>query len=138
MFERCLYFNTMSLARTVEKAWTDAYSRFGLTPPQAFCLRAVIANPGCRPSELADTLGIARATATRLLDRLQRKRLIERQVAKADNREFVVVPTAKAKAQAKGIELASAQMTAKVKTVLGESEFVNVVEKLRSVREGLG
>jgi MarR family transcriptional regulator, organic hydroperoxide resistance regulator len=138
MFEQCLYFNTMSLARTVEKAWTDAFRRFGLTPPQAFCLRAVIANPGCRPSALADTLGIARATATRLLDHLQRKGLIERQVAQADSREFLVVPTAKAKAQAKGIERASAQMTAKVKAVLGESQFVNVVGKLRSAREELG
>ena len=137
MFDRCLYFNTMALARSVEKAWLKAFRQFNLTPPQAFCLRAVMARSPLRPSELAELLGIARATATRLLDQLERKRLVLRQTQSSDNRELLIVPTKKALAQRTAIERASAAMTVKMKTVLGEQEFERIVETLGSVRNSL-
>lgn len=137
MFEQCLYFNTTSLARTVEKAWTGAFRKFGLTPSQAFCLRVVNARPGIRPSELAATLGMSRATATRLLDHLETKGWIRRQATEPDNRELAVVPTPKARSRASEIEQASGEMTKKVKVVLGATEFSTVVKKLRLARESL-
>lgn len=138
MFEDCLYFNTTSLARTVEKAWADAFRKFGLTPAQAFCLRVVNAYPSVRPSELAAMLGMSRATATRLLDHLEAKRWIRRKATTADNRELAVVPTAKARSHASEIESASAEMTKKMKAALGGTEFLSVVKRLRLVRKSLG
>ena len=70
MFDHCLYFNTTALARAVEREWTATYAPFGLTPPQGFVLRVVLKQPGVLNRELADTLGIARPTATRLVDGL--------------------------------------------------------------------
>lgn len=47
MFDHCLYFNSAALARLVEREWTVVYAEFGLTPPQGFVLRVVLATPGC-------------------------------------------------------------------------------------------
>lgn len=137
MFEQCLYFNAMALARSVEKAWTGAFRRFDLTPAQAFCLRAVLAKSVCRPSELASTLGIARATATRALDQLARKGLIERETAVEDNRESLVRPTVEAKRIARAIEGASGGMTTKMKEILGDRAFEELVTRLKKARLAL-
>ena len=78
MFDHCLYFNSSALARLVEREWSAAYAPFGLTPAQGFVLRVVLAKPGCLASDVAQTLGIARPTATRLVDSLCDKGLLER------------------------------------------------------------
>ena len=46
MFDHCLYFNSVALARLVEREWSAVYARFGLTPAQGFVLRVVLASPG--------------------------------------------------------------------------------------------
>jgi hypothetical protein len=51
MFDHCIYFNTTALARALEREWTAAYKPFGLTPPQGFMLRAVLAKPGIVQSD---------------------------------------------------------------------------------------
>ena len=79
MFEHCLYFNTAALARMLEKAWAEAFRPFDLAPPQAFMLRAVLDHPGRSPSELAQIMVIAKPTATRCLDGLCAKGLVERE-----------------------------------------------------------
>ena len=68
MFDQCLYFNTTALARVLEREWTKAFKPFGLTPSQAFMLRAILDKPGLLQSELAAGLAISRPTATRSLD----------------------------------------------------------------------
>jgi DNA-binding MarR family transcriptional regulator len=134
MFDECLYFNTVALARVVEKAWRDVFAPFGLTPAQAFCLRAVLVKPISRPSELADTLEMARATVTRALDQLERKGMITRRPSSDDQRETVVVPTKAAKRSATAINAASGRMTERLKTSLGTLEFQQIVGKVRAAR----
>ncbi len=70
MFEQCLYFNTTSLARQVERQWTQAFKPFGLTPSQAFMLRVVLDKAPLLAREIAEELNISRPTATRGLDHL--------------------------------------------------------------------
>ncbi|WP_051236503.1 MarR family winged helix-turn-helix transcriptional regulator [Ottowia thiooxydans] len=93
MFDHCLYFNTTALARRVEREWTQAFAVFELSPPQAFMLRVILAKPGLLQRELAAELSIARPTATRALDFLQTKGLIERQGRDGDGREVCIQPT---------------------------------------------
>src|SRR6478609_4446260 len=96
MFDHCIYFNTSALARQLERIWTKAFKPFDLTPPQAFMLRAVLDRPAMLQSELADAMKIARPTATRALDGLEAKGLIERRATKRDRRECEVHATASA------------------------------------------
>ncbi|WP_149193059.1 MarR family winged helix-turn-helix transcriptional regulator [Luteimonas suaedae] len=138
MFDRCLYFNTAALSRMLERVWTQAFIPFGLSPPQAFLLRAVIAQPGQLQRELADALTITRPTATRLLDGLQQRELIERRSSGNDGRELEIHPTAAALAIANDLNRASAAVTRRLQKTLGERRFGDVVAQMRQVREMLG
>ncbi|BDU56038.1 hypothetical protein LTEGF4_17190 [Limnohabitans sp. TEGF004] len=137
MFDHCLYFNTTALARRLEREWTEAFSMFGLSPPQAFMLRVILAKPGLLQRELADELSIARPTATRALDLLQTKGLIERRGRDGDGREVCIQPTKNAIAIHAALNKASGTVTSKLKRLLGEAEFGETVSKIRSVRSGL-
>ena len=137
MFEHCLYFNTTALARRLEREWTVAFKPFDLTPPQAFLLRAVLQTPGLLQYQLADEMGIARPTATRALDGLAAKGLVERRNSGRDGRESAVFPTAAGEAMHGTLDAASGAVTARLKALLGEEAFSDVVGKVRGVRSAL-
>ena len=73
MFEKCLYFNSNALARSVTRIWTEAYKQFDLSPPHAFLVRVVLSTPGILPREIAEKLSLSRSTVTRFLDSLEKK-----------------------------------------------------------------
>jgi DNA-binding MarR family transcriptional regulator len=137
MFDHCLYFNTTSLARVVEKEWTAAFKPFGLTPPQAFMLRLVLAKPGLSQYEIADELTISRPTATRVLDGLQALGLAERRAAEHDGRHWSVHPTRKAQGIEEAINAASASVTRRIQQRVGRDNFQDTVGKVRAVRSAL-
>lgn len=137
MFDHCLYFNTTALARRLDRMWTDAFKPMELTPPQGFLLRAVLRHPGMLQGELAEALAITRPTATRALDGLVAKKLIVRRPSAADGREVEVHPTQRAFALQTELDRASAAATAKIKKVIGDNAFADVVTKLRRVRIAL-
>ncbi|WP_347558722.1 MarR family winged helix-turn-helix transcriptional regulator [Robbsia sp. KACC 23696] len=137
MFDHCLYFNSTALARTVEREWTAAYAVFGLTPPQGFVLRVVLAREACLASEIAETLAISRPTATRLIDTLCGKGLIERHQAEADGREWRIVPTEAGKAMAAPLNHASAQIAQRLKRKVGAERFERTVDEMKTIRSSL-
>jgi DNA-binding MarR family transcriptional regulator len=138
MFDHCLYFNTVSLGRLLEREWAAAFAPFELSPPQAFLLRLVLAQPARLQRELADTLTVARPTATRLLDGLQSKGFIERRGSGNDGRESEIHPTPHARAMAKALDEASGVVTRRLKKQLGSEVFLAAVKQLRGVRSALG
>ena len=137
MFDHCLYFNTTALGRQLERLWTQAFKPLDLTPPQAFLLRAVLAQPGLLQRQLADLMTISRPTATRALDGLAEKGLIERRTSDQDRRESAIYPTARATALRARIEQASGAVTTRLKTVLGSDPFTDTVSRLRHIRNQL-
>lgn len=138
MFDHCLYFNTTALARLLERAWTAAFAELELTPPQAFMLRLVLDRPGLSQRELAAAMTIARPTATRVLDGLEAHRLIRRRAGEADGREQRIHPTAEAQAIHDDLNAASAQVTRRLKSLLGPQVFEQTVSKIRAVRTAIG
>lgn len=137
MFDHCLYFNTTALARLLEKEWSAAFASFELTPPQAFMLRLVLDQPGLSQRELADAMTIARPTATRVLDGLEARRLIQRRAGEADGREQRIHPTAAAEAIRAGLNAASGNVTRRLKQLLGPQVFEETVGKIRDVRDAI-
>lgn len=133
MFDHCLYFNTTALARQLERVWSEAFKPFDLTPPQAFTLRAVLAKPGMLHSELADTLRIARATATRAVDGLVSRGLLERRPAERDGREWEIHPTPDALILKDSLNAASGAVTERLKAELGDEVFAGFVKQARSI-----
>ena len=137
MFDHCLYFNTTALARRLEREWTAAFKPYDLTAPQAFLLRAIVDNPGLAQRELASSMAISRPTATRALDGLAAKALIERRASGHDGRESFVYATAKGSAIHAGLNEASGKVTRRLKKLLGEQTFAETVVKVRSVSSAL-
>jgi DNA-binding MarR family transcriptional regulator len=137
MFDHCLYFNSVALARQVEREWAAVYARFGLTPAQGFVLRVVLASPGCLSSQVADVLGIARPTATRLIDTLCEKELVERRQGEADGREWSVYPTRTGKALDRPINEASADIAKTLRRKVGPELFESAVSNMHNVRKAL-
>ena len=137
MFDDCLYFNTTALARTLERAWSRAFEPFGLSPAQAFMLRTILARPGLLQGELAESMVISRPTATRTLDGLVGKALVERRGTGRDGREQSLHPTAAALALHAALDDASRSVTRRLKRRLGERDFAAVVTRIRGVRSAL-
>ena len=137
MFEQCLYFNTTSLARQLEREWTSAFKPFGLTPSQAFMLRVVLNKASLLQSELASEMNISRPTATRALDGLERLSLIKRVVSEKDGREQEIHPTKKAIEMKEAITAASAAVAKRLKKSLGTNHFEDVVDQIRSISSAL-
>ena len=135
MFEQCLYFNTTSLARKLEREWTLAFKPFGLTPSQAFMLRVILEKPQSYQNALAKEMNITKPTASRGLDGLEKLGLIERRSSPEDAREIEVHPTKKAKAMKDGLNAASGEVTKRFNKLLGSDEFLDVVGKLRGISE---
>ncbi|MHA6643684.1 MarR family winged helix-turn-helix transcriptional regulator [Mesorhizobium sp. A623] len=138
MFDECIYFNTQALGRQLERIWTKAFKPFDLTPPQGFMLRAILAKPGMLPSELAAELKIARATATRAIDGLESRELVERHPTKRDGRECEIRPTEKAQEIKVGLNAASGEITRSLKAKLGNSEFTSFVEQVKTISADVG
>ncbi|MFP3277528.1 MAG: MarR family transcriptional regulator, partial [Paraburkholderia sp.] len=120
-----------------EREWTAAYARFGLTPAQGFVLRVVLASPGCLSSQVADVLGIARPTATRLIDNLCEKELVERRQGETDGREWSVYPTRTGKALERPINDASAEIAKALRRKVGADLFESAVSNMHNVRKSL-
>lgn len=137
MFDHCLYFNTSALARRLEQEWSDAFAPYGLTPPQAFMLRAVLSRPGLLQRELSAELSIAKSTATRAFDVLEAKGYIERRPGTADAREKCIFPTQEAVAIQTALNEASGAVTARLKKLLGAPEFSDTVSMIKGVRSAL-
>ncbi len=137
MFEQCLYFNTTSLARQLEREWTGAFKPFGLTPSQAFMLRVVLDKAPFLQSELAREMNISRPTATRALDGLEKLGLIKRLASEKDGREQEIHPTKKAVEMKEAINAASGAVTKRLKKTLGTGHFEEVVGQLRGISSAL-
>lgn len=137
MFDHCIYFNTMALARRLDREWAKAFLDFDLTPSQAFMLRAILDRPGLMQGELAHAMAISKPTATRALDGLEEKKFIERRVSARDGREQAIHPTAAATAIRVPLNEASAKVTKRLKKLLGDSVFSSTVFQVRKVRTAM-
>ena len=137
MFEQCLYFNTTSLARQVERQWTQAFKPFGLTPSQAFMLRVVLDKAPLLAREICEELKISRPTATRGLDHLERMGYIKRVISDKDAREQEIYPTASSLEIKVDLNAASGEVTKRMRKLLGTNEFESVVTQMRSITSAL-
>lgn len=137
MFESCLYFNTTSLARKLEREWAVAFKPFGLTPSQAFLLRVILTTPGCHQTELARHMNISKATASRSFDGLEKLGLIKRRGSDQDSRGVEIHPTNSALEIFDALNKASSGVTKKFKLLLGTGEFEDVVTRLRRITSAL-
>ncbi|HEY2058216.1 MarR family winged helix-turn-helix transcriptional regulator [Amycolatopsis sp. NBC_01480] len=71
---------------------TAVADRLGVTPAELHCLQLVHSGATDSPTELARLLGMTTGAFTRMLDRMERARLVERATDTADRRRLRVRP----------------------------------------------
>lgn len=76
-----------ALRKPLETEW----ARGGLTGPQRSVMQALVRSQGMSLKELSRTLGLAHSTVSGIVDRLEKRGLVERQPDKHDRRFTVIV-----------------------------------------------
>lgn len=77
-FRHCMYFASNALARKVERLANESWQKVGLSPSHAYLLMTVIQEPGMQPGTLAGELQLKPSTITRLIEKLEDKKLAVR------------------------------------------------------------
>lgn len=77
-YSQCLYFSSNALARKMEKLAIECWKPVGLSPSHAYLLMLVLDNPGIQPTALVEQLLLTPSTITRLMEKLETKKLIVR------------------------------------------------------------
>ena len=103
-----------------------------LTLVQAQALKLLRAAP-LPTSKLAAALGISAPAVTQLIDRLGRKRLIERHAVKTDRRAVVVAVTAKGERVIDGFRKRRNEVFAETLSRLNDADRVEVIDALSKV-----
>jgi DNA-binding MarR family transcriptional regulator len=93
-FKQCFYFASGALARIVEKLASDVWKQVDLSPSHAYVLLLVLDEPGMQPGAIAGQLHLTPSTITRLLEKLESKKLV---VRTTEGKVTNVYPTPKAK-----------------------------------------
>ena len=78
-FCNCLYFSASSFARNMSRLADEAFAGTGWAPSYAFVLMTVNRHDGgISPSAIAKEIHLTPSTVTRLLDKLEQKKMIVR------------------------------------------------------------
>lgn len=135
MFERCLYFNTVALARDVDRIWKEAYSELSLTPSHAYLLRLVLARPGLSPSEIGRELNLEKSTVTRFVDRMVSAGYLVRSAGRTEyGTGQQIFATDRARGISERLEAIGEELYARMTELIGEKELKQYAGLARKVR----
>lgn len=135
MFERCLYFNTVALARDVDRIWNEAYSELSLIPSHAYLLRLVLAKPGLSPSEIGRELNLEKSTVTRFVDRMVSVGYLVRSTGNTEHGSGQqIFATESAKEISGRLETIGEELYARMAKLIGEEELRQYADLARKAR----
>jgi DNA-binding MarR family transcriptional regulator len=130
----CLYYSANALARVLTKMAEEEFAVTGLAPSYAFLLMTVNGKPGIQPTEISAHMQLTPSTVTRLIEKMEHRRLLER---KSAGKFTQVFPTEKSKKLDKKIREAWMSLYQRYSDVLGEvkgrkltDEVYQAIEKL--------
>jgi DNA-binding MarR family transcriptional regulator len=84
------------IIRAIDLHSRELVQRYGLTGPQLVVLKELLSRSPRSVSELAKAVNLSQATVTGILDRLEKKSMIERLRSEVDRRKVFVSPTSSA------------------------------------------
>jgi len=138
MFERCLYFNTVALARDVDRIWTEAYRKISLVPSHAYLLRLVLAKPGLSPTGIGRELNLEKSTVTRFVDRMvDAGYLVRSNSSDGPGAGQQIFATDRARAISGQLEAIGEDLYRRMTTLIGQDELKQYAGLARRVRSRL-
>jgi DNA-binding MarR family transcriptional regulator len=126
-YNRCLYFTSNALARKVEKLALETWEKVSLSPSHAYLLMLVVEEPGIQPSGLADQLQLQPSTVTRLIEKLEEKKLL---IRTAEGKTKNVYPTPKGKEIYPKLRECAMEFYSAYSALLGKEESARLVNTL--------
>jgi DNA-binding MarR family transcriptional regulator len=129
-YGRCLYFSSNALARKTEKLAVAVWKKVDLSPSHAYLLMIVLAEPGVQPGALSAELHLTPSTITRLLEKLEEKKLV---IRNTEGKTTNVYPTSKSKELKPLLQECSDEFQKNCISLVGREEsgrFVNSMNKI--------
>lgn len=133
-YSQCLYFTSAALARKVEKLAAENWKKVDLAPSHAYLLMALLEEPGAQPSALAGELHLQPSTITRLIEKLEEKKLA---VRTTEGKITNVYPTPKAKAMWPAMKECLNNFYQQYSQLLGDAESKRVVHDMARLADKL-
>lgn len=133
-YAECLYFTSNALARKVEKMANECWKKVDLSPSHAYLLIAVLDEPGMQPGGLSDQLQLTPSTITRLIEKLEEKKLV---IRTTEGKLTNVYPTPKAKELQPELKNCIVEFNTRYTAILGRDESARFVKNLTKVADKL-
>ena len=131
---QCLYFSSNALARKIEKLANDSWKKVGLTPSHAYLLMLAIEEPGIQPSALVKHLLLTPSTITRLIEKLEEKKLV---VRTTEGKLTNVYPTPKAKSMLPDLKDCLTDFYQNYSSIIGKEESARLVNNMNKLVDKL-
>ncbi|TXJ27336.1 MAG: MarR family transcriptional regulator [Chitinophagaceae bacterium] len=129
-YRECLYFSSNAFARKVEKLASSIWKKVDMSPSHAYLLMLAIDDPGIQPSTIVKQLLLTPSTITRLIEKLEEKKLL---VRTTEGKLTNIYPTPKGKSLAPQLLACVQEFNEAYTTILGKEEssrMVNTINKL--------
>jgi MarR family transcriptional regulator, organic hydroperoxide resistance regulator len=134
-YSKCLYFTTNALARKVDKLAQESWKKVNLSPSHAYLLMMVIGEPGIQPKVLAEHLQLQPSTITRLMEKLELKKLV---IRTTEGKLTNVYPTPKAKEILPRLNECLSEFYSRYAEILGKEESGRFVQNMVKITDKLG
>lgn len=121
-----LFFLTGALSRKLSKEADDVFATVGLSSSHALILLLVRQEPGIQPSQLAEKLHLKPSTITRLVAKLERRKLVGKT---SEGRATTIVCTSDGQEMAGSIVEKWSQLLQEKQEQLGE-RYVEVLSEM--------
>jgi MarR family transcriptional regulator, organic hydroperoxide resistance regulator len=133
-FNKCLYFSANALARKVEKLAAESWKKIDLAPSHAYLLMMVLEEPGAQPGRIAKEMQLTPSTITRLVEKLEEKRLVVRRMAgKITN----VYATRSAKELQPKMRACLNDFSKKYMEIMGTEESIRMIQNINKLTDKL-
>jgi len=133
-FNKCLYFSTNALARKVEKLAVENWKKVDLSPSHAYLLMMVLENPGLQPGCIADEMQLTPSTITRLIEKLEEKKLV---IRTTEGKLTNVYATPKGKELLPKMKVCMGEFTKTYMDILGADESMRMVQNINKLTDKL-
>ena len=132
---KCLYFTANSLARKIDKLAQESWDKVDLSPSHAYLLMMVLEEPGIQPGLLANHLQLQPSTVTRLIEKLEEKKLL---VRTTEGKMTNVYPSPKGKDLLPKLKECLNEFYSRYSAILGKDESAKLVQNMGKVADKLG
>lgn len=131
-YGRCLYFASNALARKTERLAVQAWKKTGLSPSHAYLLMIVLDEPGVQPGRLSTELHLTPSTVTRLIEKLESKKLVVRMY---EGKTTAVYPTPKSREMKPLMDECVAGFYKACTSLIGKEEAARFVSSMNKIND---